>query len=112
MTILPIIAILCVMCILSFSFVLSPLWQASRRFSKIPDGVRRYGYAWHERERILENLKDLEQDKQSGKISNLDAEPIRLELLSEASRLYREIEEREQQDEFLRWIKEREASSP
>ena len=84
-------------------FVMQPLFQSQRQrsWTSTLDELDRL---LQEREMLLTNLKDLQMDFDTNKISEGEYETLRIELMKKGSHIYEAIETLEQNDPLIRRI--------
>ena len=81
-----------------------PLLSSSVSKVSASTGFQKYQRLIQERERLMLNLQDLENDHATNKVSETDFKTLRLELMGEISRLYDEILTIEAKDPHLSQI--------
>lgn len=79
-------------------FILQPLWQAHRRGGVTTTPVQLLDLL-AERDAVVAALRDLELDRETGKIAESDYEIMRRALLADAVRILRSLEELDAQIE-------------
>lgn len=84
--------------------VLWPLFEAAPSSALNETGFREYERLHQERERLMENIQDLELDKTLHKIDEADYQQLKKNLILELSRLYELIDRREKSDVFLKKV--------
>src|SRR5690348_6688411 len=96
---LPLICALIALVSLVSIFVLWPLIPARRyQDSESTDALARYELLLFERERVLDNLMELEADLVFEKLNVKDHAELKSDLIQEASEIYSEIENIEKND--------------
>jgi hypothetical protein len=101
------LAFIAVAFVISFFVVMTILWPLLESKIQAPpalDFLKNYDRLLYERERILENLTDLELDRNLKKIEEADYQALRAQLLSEAATIYRNIEELEKNQPLFKAI--------
>ena len=90
--------------ILVFMGVLSPLLQSVKGLSNKVEPLRKYEKLLFEKERLLENLSDLELDHELKKMDEAVYQDLKAQLLSEAATIYMSIEKFEKESPLLKGI--------
>jgi hypothetical protein len=109
----------CIGCLILFVvlFLIWPLLEskASETQGFNSKSFEDYRQLFHEREALLESLKDLEVDFQTGKISEQDRQPLKQDLSAKLMNVLHEIERIEKSESFFlriqKDLKERETLS-
>ncbi|MDB5037577.1 MAG: hypothetical protein JWQ35_1105 [Bacteriovoracaceae bacterium] len=98
---IPVITLSLMIALAATMVILWPLLEIKSVAERPKDFFREFDRLVFEKERYLNNLKDLELDRSMKKIAEKDYEDLRSQLLSEASVIYRELEKIEKEYPIL-----------
>lgn len=97
-------AVAAVVGILVFVGILSPMLQSMKGISNKVDPLRKYEKLLFEKERLLENLSDLELDHSLKKMDDDVYSDLKTQTLAEAAQIYSDIEKFEKENPLLKAI--------